>query len=59
MPKSESQLRQLLRGASDQTSGPKLTADPAKASRVRCPKTGRLHERDSAAFKKMEAHYAP
>lgn len=58
MAKSESQLRFLLRGASDRKSGPKLTASPAKASHVRDPKTGKLYGRWSAEFQKWESRRA-
>jgi hypothetical protein len=54
MAKSKSQMRALLRGVSDKTSGPKVTADPRKASKVRDPMTGRRFERGSPVFKKME-----
>lgn len=58
MAKSESQLRSLLRGASDQKSGPKLTGNPSSASAMRDPKTGELHPRGTEQFRKMEAAHA-
>ena len=59
MPKSKSQMRALLRGGvSDQKTGPKMTADPRKASKVRDPESGRRFERGSEVFRKMEARLA-
>ncbi len=54
MAKSKSQMRELLRGVSDQKSGPRLTLNPAKAARVRDPKTGQIHDRKSTVFQKWE-----
>lgn len=60
MPKSKSQMRALMRDVSDKISGPKMTADPRKASKVRDPMTGRRFERGSEVFNKMEARvHAP
>lgn len=58
MAKSKSQLRFLLRDASDKKTGPKLTASPAKASHVRDPKTGKLHGRWSTELQKWESRLA-
>jgi hypothetical protein len=51
-------MRALLRDVSDKISGPKMTADPRKASKVRDPESGRRFERGSEVFRKMEARLA-
>ena len=47
--------RQLIKesGASNQVTGPKITADPAKAGRDRCPKTRTVHGPNSDVFRKV------
>lgn len=59
--KAEIEWRKKVRqlGASDETSGPRQTLDPAKASAIRCPITGKLKPRKSPEFRRWEDALAP
>lgn len=46
-------------GARTDRYGPKLTMNLARASAVRCPRSGKLMTRDTDTFKRMEARLAP
>ncbi len=52
-------LRQLASDASNEISGPRLTARIDRASIVRCPATGERVGRDTDTFKRMERRLAP
>ncbi|MHC0054150.1 hypothetical protein [Actibacterium sp. D379-3] len=52
-------LRQLASDASDEITGPRLTARIDRASVVRCPSTGEKVGRDSDTFKRLERRLAP
>lgn len=51
-------LRQLASDASDEITGPRLTARIDKATVARCPSTGERVDRDSDTFKRLERRLA-
>lgn len=52
-------VKQLVGDASDEITGPRLTANIRKANRIRCPQSGELAGRDTDQFRRMEVRFAP
>ncbi|APG48473.1 hypothetical protein [Phaeobacter porticola] len=52
-------VQQLIKGASDKITGPRVTANIRNANCVRCPQSGELAGRNSDQFRRMEVRFAP